>query len=81
MVADVPVGAFLSGRIDSSLVVSLMQAQSRMPVRTLPSGWTTRRTTRPRRQYRVARHLGQHTELYVSVKDALDTNPEAPSRV
>ncbi|NJD05934.1 MAG: asparagine synthetase B, partial [Methylococcaceae bacterium] len=77
MLADVPLGAFLSGGIDSSAIVSLMQAQSSRPIRTFAVGFTEAEYNEAGYAKAVAEHLHtEHTELYLTPGDALGVIPQ-----
>jgi asparagine synthase (glutamine-hydrolysing) len=76
LTADVPVGAFLSGGVDSSTVVALMQERSGRPARTFTVGFEEHAFDEAPHAARVAAHLqSEHTELRVSERDAIETVP------
>jgi asparagine synthase (glutamine-hydrolysing) len=79
MAADVPLGAFLSGGIDSSLIVALMQARSSRPVNTFTIGFEETRYDESAYARAVAKHLGTaHSEVVVTSDDAIALVPELP---
>jgi asparagine synthase (glutamine-hydrolysing) len=79
LVADVPLGAFLSGGVDSSLIVALMQVESGRRVRTFTMGFDEPRFDEAPYAAAVARHLGtDHTELYLSGEETLGIVPALP---
>lgn len=77
MVADVPVGAFLSAGIDSSTVVALMQSLNSGKVRSFTIGMEEKGYNEAAAAKEIARHLGtEHTELYITEKDAVEVIPK-----
>ncbi|MBE0469910.1 MAG: asparagine synthase (glutamine-hydrolyzing) [Methyloprofundus sp.] len=79
MEADVPLGAFLSGGVDSSAIVALMQAQSSQKVKTFSIGFDNKAYNEAEHARAVAKYLGtEHFDMYVSGQDALDVIPLLP---
>jgi asparagine synthase (glutamine-hydrolysing) len=79
MISDVPLGAFLSGGIDSSLIVSLMQSISSEPIKTFTIGYNDKDFNEANHAKKIADLLGtDHTELYLTPNDAISIIPQIP---
>ena len=80
MIADVPLGAFLSGGYDSSLMTAMAQEAGKEPVKTFSIGFNEERYNEARYAAEVAKHLGtNHTELYISENEMYDLVASIPT--
>jgi len=80
MMSDVPLGAFLSGGVDSTLIVAMMQSMAASPVKTFTIGFAQEEFDEAKYAAQVAAHIGtEHTELYISDQDAVNVVPKLAS--
>ena len=80
MQSDVPLGAFLSGGVDSSIIVALMQSLSSHQVNTFTIGFNAKEYDEAQHARMVAKHIGtNHSDMYISERDALDVIPHLPN--
>ena len=78
MISDVPVGCFLSGGVDSSLIASMMQEHSMMPINTFTIGINGSSIDEAKRAKELASHIGSnHNEIYLTEDDIVDTVPKS----